>query len=405
MSWSQVRAAAGRSRPRGRRATARRSGRPRASWPCAGGSSRRPWRSRSPGSRGPEPVGVGQVRTTVAVLVPGRSSGARPRPAARPSSPLPAPARAAARPRPTLSSGSRVPMIPVEGGAIVASSMPSADAASIAATSAWSASPSAPVAAFAQPLVETIAVAQPKPPAPPVGGREVGVDRRTGAAANAFGVNTAPRPPGPRRRSDERAARSGRPEALIPAAPPPATNPAGMRAAARPAGRTGESAGSGTSGDRSSVIRSWCERQLLEAAAVSGRPKTRLNAWTAWPAAPLTRLSIDADREDPAGALVDADVTRAWLLPRTCLVAGRSRDDRHERLVGVGRGVQVVELGLAHGRVGRTWQADRIPRVIGMRWGRKSMPVTPGLAPPPAAPQRPRVPAPSRLHGDAPTTP
>ena len=30
------------------------------------------------------------------------------------------------------------------------------------------------------------------------------------------------------------------------------------------------------------------------------------------------------------------------------------------------------ELGPSTGRVGRTWQADRIPRVIGTRWGRKS---------------------------------
>ncbi len=49
---------------------------------------------------------------------------------------------------------------------------------------------------------------------------------------------------------------------------------------------------------------------------------TRLNAWIAWPAAPLTRLSIDADRDDPTGRSSSRTWTRAKLLPWTCVVAG-----------------------------------------------------------------------------------
>ena len=40
---------------------------------------------------------------------------------------------------------------------------------------------------------------------------------------------------------------------------------------------------------------------------LSGRPSARLAHWTAWPAAPLTRLSMAASTTHPAGAGVDPD--------------------------------------------------------------------------------------------------
>ena len=105
-------------------------------------------------------------------------------------------------------------------------------------------------------------------------------DRRTGAAANAFGVNTAAAAAGPPVARIN--ARSGRPEALMPAVVPPARNPAGRAARRSTAGACGVinavTAIYGASGSCSSP-------------AVSGRPWTILNDWTAWPAAPLTRLS------------------------------------------------------------------------------------------------------------------
>ena len=48
---------------------------------------------------------------------------------------------------------------------------------------------------------------------------------------------------------------------------------------------------------------------------------------------------------------------RTSLLPVTCLVAGGVADDGHERLVGVGRRVERVELGLGDvpASAGRGW--------------------------------------------------
>src|SRR4051812_21216779 len=117
----------------------------------------------------------------------------------------------------------------------------------MSATTAWSASPAAPVAALAQPLVEMIALAQPNFPSPAgsVAAR-CAFDRRTGAAAKAFGVKTAAAAAGRRSPSGPGAvatsARSGRPEALIPATPPTATNPPGITARRSTGGRSVEKA-------------------------------------------------------------------------------------------------------------------------------------------------------------------
>src|SRR4051812_40151721 len=105
--------------------------------------------------------------------------------------------------------------------------------------SSWSSSPSGPVAELALPLVEIRAFAQSKPPreSPDVAAR-LARDRRTGAAANALGVNTAAAAAGPAVVTTT--ARSGRPEALIPAASPPALKPAGMTARRSTGGRSVE---------------------------------------------------------------------------------------------------------------------------------------------------------------------
>jgi hypothetical protein len=79
------------------------------------------------------------------------------------------------------SMGKRTPMTPVDTARVRSGSVTSSDA-SVLQTSAWSVSPSMPVAALAEPDVATIASAQPKRPPPlDFGGVEVGprdLDRR-----------------------------------------------------------------------------------------------------------------------------------------------------------------------------------------------------------------------------------
>ena len=151
-------------------------------------------------------------------------------------------------------------MIPVDRCSVCSVSVPVASA-SIAAISRWSASPSAPVAALAEPLVEMIALAQPNPPraSPDVAAR-CSFDSRTGAAANVFGVKTAATAAGPD--VVVTTARSGRPEALIPATMPPALKPGGMAERRSTGGRSVED--TGTEGC-SMVV-------MAPAAAVRGRP-------------------------------------------------------------------------------------------------------------------------------------
>ena len=105
---------------------------------------------------------------------------------------------------------------------------------------AWSASPAGPVAALALPLVETTAVAQPKPPrgSPDVAAR-LARDWRTGAAANAFGREHGGRRQPARGRHDQREV--GPPGGLDPGGQRrrPGSRPAGWRVARR-AGGSGE---------------------------------------------------------------------------------------------------------------------------------------------------------------------
>ncbi len=260
-SWSQVRAAAGRSRPH------RTSGATVASVSTTDSIvAIRGWIIPTPlaipltVTRAGRPSLPGSSRIAVATLVfesvVRRATAA----ASSPSSDAASTGTRAASPAPTLSSGSRVPMTPVERWSVRSTVTPVV-AASIAAISAWSASPAAPVAAFALPLVEMTASAQPNPPrgSPDVAAR-CARDSRTGAAANAFGVKTAATAAGPVVESTT--ARSGRPEALIPAARPPALKPAGMTGRRSTGGRSAEDVGTGRS---ESVV-------MGRAGAARGRP-------------------------------------------------------------------------------------------------------------------------------------
>ena len=116
--------------------------------------------------------------------------------------------------------------------------------------------------------------------------------------------------------------------------------------------------------------------------AVSGRPWTRLNAWIAWPAAPLTRLS-----STPIARIRPVRSSRrTWIADLVAAghVLGRRRRRRRPSRTARPRTPSAYSSSSSAwvtGRVGRTWQADRMPRVIGMRWGRKSTATIPGLAP------------------------
>ena len=208
------------------------------------------------------PSGPGRATVVVAILVTESVVRSATATASRPASPEVSVGTSAPRPAPTLSSGRRVPMTPVDRCRTPDSSMSSA-AATSRPTACWSASPAAPVAAFAEPLVQMTARAQPNPPraSPDVAAR-LARDRRTGAAANALGVKTAAAAAGPPVVTAR--ARSGRPEALIPAARPPARKPAGMTARRSMAGKAAGAA-AGLDPEMVVVIRG-------PAAAAPGRP-------------------------------------------------------------------------------------------------------------------------------------
>ena len=96
----------------------------------------------------------------------------------------------------TLSTGRRVPMIPVERWSTCDRRTPSA-AATASPIAAWSASPAGPVAALALPEVAMTARAYPAAASPPPVAWRLARESRTGAAAKRFGVNTAAAGTGP----------------------------------------------------------------------------------------------------------------------------------------------------------------------------------------------------------------
>ena len=125
--------------------------------------------------------------------------------------------------------GSRVPIRPVEM-ARTWSSGAAASSLVAAINSSWSCSPSAPVAALAQPLVDRIARAY-----PPLFSRLRRL-RRTGAAASWLVVNVPTTAAGLSVPTTNNP-RSGRPESLMPARTAPAAKPAGMCGASSTWGR------------------------------------------------------------------------------------------------------------------------------------------------------------------------
>ena len=101
----------------------------------------------------------------------------------------------------------------------------------------------------------------------------------TGAAGKAFWVNVAA---ATHSTSDAQIPRSGLPEGLMPAASAPALKPRGAgRASRRRVVRMNGNRGCGGHGSIGTSSSPSC----------SGQPSIRFMFWTAWPAAPLPRLS------------------------------------------------------------------------------------------------------------------
>ena len=246
------------------------------------------------------PPAAGRVTVVVAALVVvsvvRRASAACPSAssvAARP------PATTLAMAAVTRSTGSRVPMIPVERWSTWSSGAPTADATAVPIR-AWSASPSGPVAAFALPEVEITARAYPAAASPPPVAWRFARDSRTGAAANRLGVNTAAAGTGPS--SATISTRSGRPDALIPAVAPAAAE--ARRDAGHPARPRGNVAGSGlerrVGGERHGASGSWSQARRLGQAVDHVEGLDRLAG------GPLDEVVEHADGEDAAVPLVEA---------------------------------------------------------------------------------------------------
>ena len=72
----------------------------------------------------------------------------------------------------------------------------------------------------------------------------------------------------------------------------------------------------------------------------------------------LDQVVLDTDGKDPARPRVEADVDPDLVAARHVLGRRCRRDDGHERFVGIGRGIQLVEFGLGH-RAGRSHVAGR----------------------------------------------
>ena len=158
----------------------------------------------------------------------------------------------------------------------------------------------------------------------------------------------------------------------MPIAAPPARNPAG-RAARR--STTGSVAGTRARLDR----HQGASGQLLEPGRL-GQAVDEVERLDRLAGRALDEVVLDTDGDDPPGPLVEADVDvdlvaagrvlgRRRAAPRPSRTARRRRPSAY----------RASSSAWVTGRVGRTWPADRMPRVIGMRWGRKSTPMTPGV--------------------------
>src|SRR4029079_19727970 len=93
---------------------------------------------------------------------------------------------------------------------------------------------------------------------------------------------------------------------------------------------------------------SWRERQLVEAGRL-GQAVDEVECLDRLARGALDEVVLDADRGDPAGPFIQGDVDPDVVRARDVLGRGWCGDDGDERLVGVGRGVHRVELGLADG--------------------------------------------------------
>ena len=125
---------------------------------------------------------------------------------------------------------------------------------------------------------------------------------------------------------------------------------------------------------------SWRERQLLEAGRL-GQAVDEVEGLDRLAGGALDQVVLDADGEDPARSARRASRgSRTSLLPVTCLVAGGVATTVTNGSSAYAAAYSSSSSAWVIGRVGRTWQADRMPRVIGMRWGRKSTATMPGLA-------------------------
>ena len=254
----------------------------------------------------------------------------------------PAPDSAAAAlstPGSSASIGSRSPIRPVEQTATSIAPMPSA-AATASAVACVSAKPALPVHALAPPALSTTAVSRPVVSTCWV--------HSTGAAFTRLLVKHAGR-------RVERAVVDDQREIGAAAGPDAGGDPGGPEAPG----------GGDAHGATPSALRP----------AVSGRPRTRLAHCTAWPAAPLPRLSIALQTTTRPESASTVACRWALLLPsgrggvRPAAV-GQQVDERLRRRTPP-RGRHRTASASTPGRAGRAVTVARMPRGIGARTGVK----------------------------------